>query len=141
MIEICFVCTGNTCRSVMAERIAKKMSKSMGLKDLKFSSRGLQAKKENITDNAKAALKQLGYDSRDRKSVPLTKLNPKTIYVAMTDSHKKAINMKNCISLSELYGEVPDPYMQPIEDYLDCAKLLEKNVEVLLKKIKNFRSV
>ena len=52
MIEICFVCTGNTCRSIMAERIAKKMAKQRKIKDVKFSSAGIYANGENISQNA-----------------------------------------------------------------------------------------
>ena len=61
----------------MAERIAKKMAKSSGLKDVKFSSCGLKAKKENITPYASKALKTFGYDGRDRKSVLFKSQNQK----------------------------------------------------------------
>ncbi len=139
MIEICFVCTGNTCRSVMAERIARKMAKNKGLKNLKFSSAGLRADGKQITDNAKAALKKLGYDGRPRKSVKLSKILPNTIYVTVTDDHKKFINSKKVISFSELWGEIDDPYRQNLDVYEKAAKQIEKNVEVLLEKIQNLR--
>ena len=140
MIEICFVCTGNTCRSVMAERIAKKMAKEKKLKDVKFSSAGIYATGENITENACLALKTLGYDGRKRKSVKLKKIQPNTIYVAVTNEHKRFINSKKVISFSELAGEVLHPYSRDLNTYLSCAKQLEQNVEVLLNKIKNLRS-
>lgn len=139
MIEICFVCTGNTCRSVMAERIARKMAKNKGLKNLKFSSAGLRADGKQITDNAKAALKKLGYDGRPRKSVKLSKILPNTIYVTVTDDHKKFINSKKVISFSELWGEIDDPYRQNLDVYEKAARQIEKNVEVLLEKIQNLR--
>ncbi len=141
MIEICFVCTGNTCRSVMAERIAKKMAKSLKMKDLKFSSAGIYAKGDNITQNASAVLKKLGYDSRNRKSVKLTKIKPNVIYVAVTNDHKKFINSKKVLSFEDLAGTVLDPYGQNLEVYEKTAKQIEKNVEVLLKKIESLRGV
>ena len=70
MLEVCFVCTGDTCRSIMAERIAKKMAKDMGIK-CKFSSAGLQARNESISENAKLTLKKLGYDYSNHTSVQL----------------------------------------------------------------------
>ena len=73
MIEICFVCTGNTCRSPMAERIARKMAKAKKMKDIKFSSAGIFAKGDNISEKAVLTLKKMGYDSRSRKSVLLKK--------------------------------------------------------------------
>lgn len=134
MLEACFVCTGNTCRSVMAERIARKMAKKLNI-DCKFSSAGVAAKKENITQNAKLALKTLGYDSRDRKSVKL-KVKPNVVYVCVTDAHKEVINSKKVISFSQLYAEVPDPFGLDIDAYIDCAREIEKNVKILLEKIK-----
>ncbi len=141
MIEICFVCTGNTCRSVMAERIAKKMAKSRKINDVKFSSAGVYAKKENITQNASQVLKKLGYDGRNRKSVPLKKIKSGVIYVAVTQAHKKFINSNKCISFDELAGEVGDPFGQSLQVYENTARQIEKNVEVLLDKIQNLRGV
>lgn len=139
MIQICFVCTGNTCRSVMAERIAKKMAKERKMKDVKFSSAGIYAKKENISANSARVLKKLGYDGRDRKSVPLKKIKDGVIYVAVTDDHKRYINSPKCLSFSELAGRVGDPYGQSEEVYEKCAHAIEENVQVLLNKIQKMR--
>lgn len=139
MIEICFVCTGNTCRSVMAERIAKKICKERKIKDIKFSSAGIYAKGENLSDGAVFALKKLGYDGRKRKSVKLTKIKPNTIYVAVTNAHKDFIKSKKCISFEDLAGTVNDPYGQSEQVYLQTAKQIENNIKVLLDKIENLR--
>ena len=141
MIEICFVCTGNTCRSPMAERIARKIAKAKKMKDIKFSSAGIFAKGDNISEKAVLTLKKMGYDSRSRKSVLLKKTKPNVIYVALTDDHKKYIPAKRVISFEELPGAVPDPYGQDIEVYEKTAKEIEKNIEVLLDKIEKLRGV
>ena len=141
MIEICFVCTGNTCRSPMAERIARKMAKAKKMKDIKFSSAGIFAKGDNINEKAVLTLKKMGYDSRNRKSVLLKKTKPNVIYVALTDDHKKYIPAKRVISFEELLGAVPDPYGQDIEVYEKTAKEIEKNVEILLEKIEKLRGM
>ena len=138
-MEICFICTGNTCRSIMAERIAKKKAKLRKMKNIKFSSCGLEAKKENITDNAKSVLKELGYDGRDRKSVKFKSVKPNVLYVVMTDYHKQKLGAKKCLSFSELYQEALDPFGQNIDAYRLSAKIIEKNVDVLLDKIENLR--
>ena len=138
MIDICFVCTGDTCRSVMAERIARKKAKEKGL-DINFSSAGLLANDENISQNAKKALKQLGYDDSDRKSVLLDRINPTTLYVCVTDAHKKWIKSNRVLSFRALAGEVVDPYGKDLKTYIDTAKQIEKNVDVLLDKIEKLR--
>ena len=137
-MEVCFVCTGNTCRSIMAERIAKKMAKERGIKDIKSSSCGVDARKENIAVNAKRVLKELGYDARDRKSVKLKKIKENVLYVAMTSPLKRYLG-KRCISCDELYKAVEDPYGREEEFYRITARLLEKNIEVLLDKIEKMR--
>ena len=141
MIEICFVCTGNTCRSVMAERIAKKMAKNNGLKDIKFSSVGIYASGENIADNAQIALKRLGYDSRSRKSVKLGKAKPNVLYITVTNDHKKFIQSKKILSFEDFATKVNDPYGQSIDVYMKTAKQLEENIKILLNKILNLRGV
>lgn len=140
MIEICFVCTGNTCRSVMAERIAKKMAKRKKIEDIKFSSAGISTNAENITENASKALKKSGYDGRNRKSVQLKTKN-NVVYVAVTNEHKKFIDSKNVLSFDDLSGKVVDPYGQSLEVYLKTVKEIEKNIEILLEKIQNLRGV
>ena len=139
MIEICFVCTGNTCRSIMAERIAKKMAKNKKIKDVKFSSAGLRADGSQITENARTVLKKLGYDGRKRKSVLLSDVKPNVVYVTVTDDHKKFVKSKKVISFNDLAGEVSDPYLQDLQVYEKTAKQIEKNVELLLNKIENLR--
>ncbi len=139
MIEICFVCTGNTCRSVMAERIAKKMAKVKKIKDVKFSSAGLYAKGENISENAAATLKKLGYDGRNRKSIKLKNIKDNVLYVAVTNDHKRLIDSKKCLSFQDLAGQVSDPYGQDMQTYEMCAKQIEQNVEALLDRIQNLR--
>ena len=58
MIKICFICTGNTCRSIMAERLMKKVLKQKKIDNVKIISRGLNANGEMIAENAKKVLKK-----------------------------------------------------------------------------------
>lgn len=139
MIEICFVCTGGTCRSFMAERIARKMAKDRKLKDVKFSSAGLFSKGEPSARHACEVLAKLGYDGRKKRSVSFKKINPNCLYVVVTNDHKRFIQSDKVISFEDLAGKVNDPYQQDLEIYEKCAKLIEQNVEMLLSKIENLR--
>ena len=141
MIKICFVCTGNTCRSVMAERLMKKELKIKKIKDVKVCSKGLNAKGENIAENAKLALKEMEALSSNRKSQKLSKIDAHTIYVTMTNSQKNMINSKQVMSFDDLIGvEVPDPYGQNLDVYKQVALVLNEGVKVLVNKIIKWRS-
>jgi len=140
MIKICFVCTGNTCRSIMAERLMKRDLKRLKIKDISVSSKGLKADGENIAENAKQALKHKGALSSNRKSVKLGKIDPKTIYVAMTEQHKVLINSKQVISFKDLLGhEILDPYGQDLQVYLSTCDQLEEGIKILIEKIFKWR--
>lgn len=142
MIKICFVCTGDTCRSVMAERIMKKMLKEQNIKDIKVTSKGLYANGENITQNAKNVLKKMKYLAVDRKSVKLKKIDSQTLYITMTENQKQKLNCENSISFKSLLGyEISDPYGQSEEVYLSTLKQLEEGVRLLIKKIKEWRKL
>lgn len=141
-MKICFICTGNTCRSVMAERLMKKMLKKTKLQDIKVSSRGLNATGENIAENAKFALKKFGASASNRKSVKLGKRDVKTLYVTMTESQAEALKDMKVLTFKQLIGkDVLDPYGQDEEVYLNCCAELEKGVKVLIEKLENWRGL
>ena len=142
MINICYVCTGNTCRSIMAERLMKKMLKSKGIKDVKISSRGIFAKKENITPQAQQILKKLKAGASDRKSIKLGKTKSDTLYIVMTEEMKPYIKNAKVITMKQLIGfDILDPYGQSEEIYLQVANDIEKANKILLEKIILWRNV
>jgi len=139
-IKLCFVCTGNTCRSIMAERLLKKMMKDRKIKGLKVSSRGINALGDNISSQSKIILKRFGASDKDRKSIKLKKIDKTTLYVAMTDNIKKQIDGR-VISMRDLLGyDITDPYGQGLEVYNETAVQLLEGIDVLLTKILNVRS-
>lgn len=139
-IKLCFVCTGNTCRSIMAERLLKKVMKDRKIKGLKVSSRGINALGDNISSQAKIILKRFGASDKDRKSIKLRKTDKNTLYVAMTDNIKRQIEGR-AISMKDLLGyDITDPYGQGLEVYNETAVQLLEGIDVLLTKILNVRS-
>lgn len=141
MRKIVFVCTGNTCRSPMAEIIMKNKVKSAGITDVRVTSAGLSATTgDKINPKSFAALKGLGLKPYGFKSKPLTKklIKSADAIICMTISHKNYLSgYENVTTISELTGlsDVLDPYGQSAEIYMETARQLNEACEIILNKI------
>ena len=64
--KICFICTGNACRSPFAECVTKKVLADAGLNGIEVFSLGTLDRGENPPDVAMVDVaKELGYELRD----------------------------------------------------------------------------
>lgn len=140
MIKVCFICAGNTCRSIMAERLMKKVLKDRKISDVKISSKGIKANGENIAPNAKFALKKFKALSSDRKSVKLKKIDKSTLYVVMSETMKVYLDGGKVISMKSLIGkDIQDPYGYDEQTYIETANQILDGIEKLIEKIINWR--
>ena len=98
--RILFVCTGNTCRSPMAEGIFKKITKP---NEYIIESAGLMTSNGNeASQNAIEVCKEIGVDISAHKSKPITEIdniNQVDLFVAMTDSHAQVLKKLNILAL------------------------------------------
>lgn len=141
--KIVFVCTGNTCRSPMAEIILKQKLKLAGKTDVLVTSAGLSAEKGGkISKNSAKALKELGYKSYSFKSKPLTAqmLGRADLVLCMTKSHKDWLHgYENVFTISEYTGlsDVPDPYGGDLSLYIKTSHHIVDACDIILEKILN----
>ncbi len=146
MLKILFVCTGNTCRSSMAEILAKKMIADRGWQDrLSVSSAGIAALDGMpASPLAAAVMSRRGLDLTGHKSrmavAPL--LAEADLILTMTEGHKTAlagqVSAGKLFTLGEYSGEpgdIADPIDGSPEIYQQCADQLERLVTRALEKV------
>lgn len=118
-MNIIFVCTGNTCRSPMAEYYLK----SKNLKNVSVISRGFSGD-DTANENAVLVMKEAGIDISAHISKAITKndLENADAVICMTESHKQAILAAGivCDTLYVLDGGISDPFGQSLDIYRSC---------------------
>ncbi|HUO56539.1 MAG TPA: low molecular weight protein arginine phosphatase [bacterium] len=146
--KILFVCTGNTCRSPMAEGLLKKMARESGW-PVEVQSAGLAAFAGiPAAPEAVEACREKGVDISSHQTQPLGKnlVMESDLIVTMTLKHKEMILKKmpaleNKVStLSELAGmgveDVEDPINQPLDIYRKTLDQMEGFLAKALEKMK-----
>ena len=130
-MNVIFVCTGNTCRSPMAEWYLK----SKQLQGLSVISRGF-SEGEPANPNSIAAMKEVGIDISTHISHRLTPHDTQNadIIICMTESHKQilmsmGIEQNRIIVLS---GGVPDPFGGSLDIYRKCRDNIFKGIDNLI---------
>ncbi len=148
-MRILFVCTGNTCRSSMAEALAKKLLKDRaGDKcDLHFSSAGVAAFPEDrASREAAQAMSEMGISLLSHRATRLSrdKVLKADLILTMTSGHLEQVRIlfpqfaAKVFTLAEYtdsLGDVPDPIGQSLEEYRRCARRLEELITRMLDKL------
>lgn len=141
MKNILFVCTGNTCRSPMAEIILKSKLKLAGENTVRVSSAGLCAEDgAKINPKSFEALKLLGYKPYGFKAKNITdgRIKRADVIICMTASQKAALGgIKGVYSMGEMTGkgDIKDPYGGSLSVYIETSHEIEDACNIILEKI------
>jgi protein-tyrosine phosphatase len=135
---ILFVCTGNTCRSPMAEAIARNLLARSGVREVSIASAGVAAGSGSpMTAEARGALEEMRVEPGQHRSRMLDGelvASSHRIY-ALTSGHLKAIRgalppaeAAKAMLLDPAGRDVPDPIGGPLEEYRETAALIAEMV-------------
>ena len=130
-MDVIFVCTGNTCRSPLAEGYLK----SFGLKGVNVKSRGIFADGSGVSENSAAIAKEYGFDISHHISAPLTREDlDADMIICMSSSHKEILESMGVAEekLSVLGGGIDDPFGGNLTVYRYCANQIFGGIDQLI---------
>ena len=146
MIKILFVCTGNTCRSPMAETLANKIFKEKNL-DIKADSAGISVNlSSGASENSVSTMRDYNIDLSGHKAKNITKkiFDENDFILTMTKQHKIFLEQKFFYANNKIFTlskfacnkdyDIIDPFGCDLEIYKRCANEILDFIKIIADK-------
>jgi tRNA threonylcarbamoyl adenosine modification protein (Sua5/YciO/YrdC/YwlC family) len=147
---IVFVCTGNTCRSPLAEALCKKMlAETLGCSVADLPERGFLIGSAGLAaypggraaPEAMEVARSFGADLSDHETrlVNRDMVFQADYLIAMTQSHVETLVSRYPATIPRVLSpdgsDIPDPVACELPVYLECARLLQQHLEPLIREL------
>ncbi len=156
--NVLFICYANICRSPAAHKLAEYYAEKYELKEVRFDSAGWHTAFDTATKETKDYVKSKGIDMSDFKSKLITPelLEAQDLIIGFETYHllkirktyaelkkklkDKMFTLKEFNDSKENDLNIPDPFNTGFENYNKIMKVIDDNVELLVKKVKDINT-
>jgi len=145
-MNILFICTGNTCRSPMAEGLLKDMARKKGM-DINVSSAGTFAfDGQEVSMEAVEVMKEEGIDIKNHRARIIHRdlLESADLILTMSSNHKKQLQNKYDFLKGKVYTlkefaykkeeDIEDPFGRGIDAYKKAKEEIKEALKEIIDK-------
>ncbi len=146
-----FVCSGNTCRSPMAERLLLHAleAEDEPMRSLRVASFGTGAfPGSRASENSVFALSKVGIDLTDHKSQSADQIEMESglAFFCMTHAHQQMLLNSWDVDASRVFlvrewvetppGDIPDPFGMDVRSYIHCRDSIVESIPSIIDSLR-----